>query len=178
MLKLRDIMTPDLPVVAADTTRRSALELFAHHGLTGALVLDGGTVVGVVSAADVLTPVAIPAVAGAGGGRASAYFTEQWSKMKPEVDSRLEEWTSHSPDRLAERTVGEIMTRAICALPPDTAVTVAASYMQRVNVRRLLVLSGRTIEGIVTKRDITRAVAGGRRTIRRFVHARGGDSAA
>ena len=55
MLRLRDIMTRDVVVVFSDAPLRSALELFAKHHITGAPVVDGDAVVGVVSAADLLT---------------------------------------------------------------------------------------------------------------------------
>jgi CBS domain-containing protein len=201
MIKLRDIMTRDVVAVSSDTPLRSALELFAKHHITGAPVVDGGAVVGVVSAADLLTfaatlTTAEPAPAAeaqatkpwdeatepeeaeltdvdVGNEPAGAYFTELWSEMEPDVEAQFEEGEAATRDLLAGHTVDEIMTREVCALSPNTAVTAAADYMQRANIHRLLVLSGATLEGIVTTMDITRAVAEHKLTTRSYVFTDG-----
>jgi CBS domain-containing protein len=201
MLKLRDIMTRDVVVVSSDTPLRGAMELFAKHHITGAPVVDGDAVVGVVSATDLLTfaatltaPGPAPAAESqatkpwdeaaqpeeaeltgfdAGNEPAAAYFTELWSEIEPDVASQLEEGEVGIRDLLGGHTVDEVMTREVCALSPSTAVTAAADYMQRADVHRLLVLSGATLEGIVTTMDITRAVAEDKLTSRRYVFTDG-----
>lgn len=54
MLRLRDIMTTDVVTLTSDTTLREAMELFAHHHVSGAPVVAGGRIVGVVSATDLM----------------------------------------------------------------------------------------------------------------------------
>ena len=50
MLALRDIMTADVVTVSPQTTLREAMELLAQRHLSGAPVVSGGELVGVVSA--------------------------------------------------------------------------------------------------------------------------------
>ena len=54
MLRVSDIMTRDVLVATPDMTLREAAELFAAHHISGAPVVSGTHVVGVVSAADIL----------------------------------------------------------------------------------------------------------------------------
>jgi CBS-domain-containing membrane protein len=54
MLRVRDIMTTDVVTVTPHTTLRDAIELFAKRHVSGAPVIDGEKVVGVVSTSDVL----------------------------------------------------------------------------------------------------------------------------
>ena len=54
MLKLRDIMTRDVVSAAPDLTIREAMELLSERHVSGAPVVDGGKVVGVFSASDLL----------------------------------------------------------------------------------------------------------------------------
>lgn len=197
MLKLQDIMTRDVTVVASDMTLRRALELFAQRHITGAPVLEGKKVVGVVSATDLLTFVAtlgeeseesestaqhteawdelseedageLPEI-DEDDEDAGSYFTELWSAPGPDAESRLREGATGGHDVLEEHTVEEAMTRDVCKLSPDDSVTAAADYMRRANVHRILVLKGRELRGIVTTMDITRAVADHKLSARTYV---------
>lgn len=201
MLKLRDIMTRDVVVVPEDMTLRRALELFAQRHITGAPVVNGKTVVGVVSTMDLLAFVASAPETDEetedAGRRAegwdeltpeetanlpelaeedlptATYFTELWSAPGPRAEAQLREGVSAAHDVLEEHTVDEVMTRDVVALPPDTAVPAAADYMRRAHVHRILVLCKRELEGIVTTMDITRAVAEHKLTVRTYLFPRG-----
>jgi CBS domain-containing protein len=197
MLKLQDIMTRDVTVVASDMTLRRALELFAQRHITGAPVVEGKKVVGVVSATDLLSFVATMSEEtedsesaaqrtetwdelseeDASGlpeldeedEAAGSYFTELWSAPGPDAESQLREGPLGAHDVLEEHTVEEAMTREVCKLSPDDSVTAAADYMRRANVHRILVLKGRELLGIVTTMDITRAVADHKLSARTYV---------
>jgi hypothetical protein len=54
MLKLSDIMTRSLIALHPDQTIRDAMEQLAAHHVSGAPVVSGGKVVGVISATDLL----------------------------------------------------------------------------------------------------------------------------
>jgi CBS domain-containing protein len=196
MLKLRDIMTRDVFTVSSDMTLRRALELFAQRHITGAPVLEGAKVVGVVSASDLLTFVADTGEEAEGEHAApradtwderteaedrgladieeddeagGTYFTELWSAPGPDAESQLEEGPSGVHDVLEAHTVEEAMTREVCHLNPEATVTAAADYMRRAGVHRILVLKAGELEGIVTTMDITRAVADHKLSARTYV---------
>ena len=58
-------------------------------------------------------------------------------------------------------TVGEIMSRNLLTVEAATALTEAARQMEARGVGAVLVLTGDRISGILTERDILRAVASG-----------------
>ena len=181
MIRLRDIMTHHVLTVNPETTIREAMELLFTNHLSGAPVMAGGAVVGVVSANDLLG-FASAEPGRPGGGESDeddalrpwdgendadgAYFAEPWGADGGEA--------AGDRDVLDEHTVAEVMTRSVCQLPGSVAVPEAAEYMRLAGIHRVLVIDDGTLVGIVTTTDITRAVAEHRLTARTYVfgHAR------
>jgi CBS domain-containing protein len=58
-------------------------------------------------------------------------------------------------------TVGEVMTRNLLTVEPTTTLAAAAERMSDRGVGAALVLSGESVSGILTERDVLRAVATG-----------------
>ena len=54
MLRLRDIMATDVVAISSEATVREAMELLSRHHVSGAPVVNGSTLVGVVSATDLM----------------------------------------------------------------------------------------------------------------------------
>jgi CBS domain-containing protein len=59
-------------------------------------------------------------------------------------------------------TVGEVMSTTLLTVEPSMELVEAARQMQGRNVGAVLVLSGERVAGILTERDVLRAVAAGR----------------
>jgi CBS domain-containing protein len=58
-------------------------------------------------------------------------------------------------------TVGEVMSRNLLTVDPTTGLSDAARQMSDRGVGAALVLSGESVSGILTERDVLRAVATG-----------------
>ena len=58
-------------------------------------------------------------------------------------------------------TVGDVMSRNLLTVEPETTLVDAASAMTARQVGAVLVVSGGRLTGIVTERDVLRAVASG-----------------
>ena len=178
MLQIRNAMTRDVLTVTPETTLREAAELFVSRHVSGAPVLDGQRVVGVVSATDVLEFVAsnppVPrqkADRGEVGEWAElpgsepsdaapgAYFADMWEDAEAETTQRFADSDGPEWDVFAEHTVQDVMTRAVCALPSTQSIPAAAEYMKTAGVHRLLVIDEGKLVGIITSTDIARAVA-------------------
>jgi CBS domain-containing protein len=177
MLKVRDLMTTELMTVSPELSLRPAVELFSERHVSGAPVVAGGRVVGVLSTSDVLAfeaatpgvPVERPALeleeweAPAewveGEEPPAAFFMEQWSDAGADVLERFAQVGGPEWDVLAEHTVSEAMTSSVCSIAPYADVYAAADYMVRLGVHRLLVMDGDRLVGIITSTDIVRAVA-------------------
>jgi CBS domain-containing protein len=196
MLRLRDIMTTDIVTLDPNLTIREAMDTFASRRISGAPVVEGGAVIGVVSATDLLQFAAslpgVPTERNPGtdvledpsGDDIDAYrlpnesrddpsalfFTDLWDDAGATVVERMAVPTTAEWNFLEEHTVSEAMTRTpVHALTPESFVTTAADYMRRERIHRVLVMKGRNLVGLVTTSDITTAVADGKLTAHTYV---------
>ena len=196
MLRLRDIMTTDLITLDPNITIREAMDVLVSKRITGAPVVAGDEVIGVISGTDLLQFAAsLPGIpterelasdlyddVDSGNSEimvdpdddpSGVYFTELWDDVGGTVVERMSVPTSLEWNALEEHTVSEAMTRApVHALPPDTLVTAAADYLRRTRIHRVLVMTGRQLLGVVTTSDITDAVADGKLTAQTYVFER------
>lgn len=179
MTQVRAIMTTELVVVSPDVTLRDAVELLAREHLTGAPVLAGGKVVGVVSLGDIASLEAdlpgvpaqgseelawdgeVPAEPEEGAEADGAFFVDAWEDVGAPLTERFENVEGPEWDFLSEHTVSEAMTRKLWTIGPDEPIATAARRMSEAQVHRLLVLDQGRLAGIVTTSDVTRAVAKG-----------------
>lgn len=186
MLRIREIMTTEVLTVTPETSLQDVADLLATRHVSGVPVLAGGQVVGVISATDILAFAAstpgVPAARENGGDEPmtvdgwtegidvpGAYFCELWEDAGADVTERFEAVEGPEWNLLREHTTDEIMTRAVCSLPPETEVPAAAEYMYRSHVHRVLVIDHEQLTGIVSTMDIARAVAQRRLMVRTFV---------
>lgn len=197
MLKLRDIMTTDVVTVTPETSLRDAMELLARQHVSGAPVVSGASVVGVVTAADLMSFVAsnpgVPTERGEAPDwgditdvsveqeveeedtPAGRFFSELWDDAGADVAERIATLQGPEWNELEEHEVSEVMSRAIWCLSPDEPVDRAADLMRKESIHRVLVMEQDSLLGIVTTTDIARAVADHRLTARTYVFNRGGD---
>lgn len=184
MLKLRNIMTTDVVSVTPMTTLRDAMELLARRHVSGAPVLQGEKVVGVVSDSDLIGFAASqPGVptereepgdtewrdwsdlplpddrSDAENEPSGEFFTDLWDDAGAEVTERMANVAGPEWNVLEEHEVREVMTRRLWALKPDDAIEQAAELMSRAGIHRVLVVEDGALVGIVTATDIARAVA-------------------
>lgn len=194
MLKLRDIMTTDVVTVEPDTTLRDAADLLARRHVSGAPVLRGGRVVGVVTASDILAfaadepgvPTERPLDTAWGewdeesladdaereDEPPGAWFTELWADVGEDVTARMAEVRSAEWNTLDEHTVDEVMTRTLWVLGPDEEVERAVALMNARSVHRVIVMDGDRLAGVVSTMDVARSVADGRLGARSFAFNR------
>jgi CBS domain-containing protein len=180
ILVVRDIMTPEVLVLDPELTLRDAVELLSARHITGAPVVAGGRVLGVISANDVLAfeadtpgvPTERPEQPEQDGleppqeaeweqeaEAPGAYFSEMWADAGADVAERFAELKGAEWDVLEEHTVAEAMSSGVRSLRPDTSVADAAAYMLKERIHRAVVLDQDELVGIVTATDIMRAVA-------------------
>jgi CBS domain-containing protein len=198
MLRLRDIMTTELITVSPDLSLREAMDVLTTNHISGAPVVSQRAVVGVLSLADFAefaasspgVPTEQPDPADWDDWEAegalldeseppAAFFAELWEDAGADVVERMAQTGGPEWNVFSEHTVGEAMNRLVSALPPDTSIETAASYMRRTGIHRVLVMNGAELLGMVTTTDISNAVADHRMSPRVYVFgpradARGG----
>jgi len=176
-VRIHDIMTVDLITVPAEATLREVAELFSDEHISGAPVLESGKVVGVISATDLLEfdaeSRAVPTAAERGTSRATrgasrwteegdgavSYFADFWDDAGEDVSERFGEPDGPEWNVLEEHTAGELMTRQMCTLSPNTDLQEASAYMLRYAVHRVLVVDEGRVIGLLSTTDILKAVS-------------------
>ena len=181
MLRLANIMTKNVVTATPEMTLREAAELFAANHISGAPVVSGTKVVGVVSSADILAFAASQRGDDADAARepgigtwtgptaddevssevlpSASYFTQLWSDASDAVSDRLDNPDGAELDMLDEHTVDEIMSRPLVMLAPTDDVLRAATIMEEKSIHRVIVVEHGELVGIVSTLDIVRAVA-------------------
>lgn len=178
MIRARDLMSSEVVTVSPELTLREVVDLLATGHISGAPVVAGNRVLGVISASDVLAFEAVtPGVPTAGppeepeweleipeeweeGSEApAAFFTDMWVDAGADVSQRIQDLGAAEWDVLGEHTVSEAMTPSVCAVKPEAEVADVARYMLRRQIHRVLVMDDQKLVGIVAASDIVRAVA-------------------
>lgn len=198
MLKLREIMTTDVLTVSPETSVLDAMDLLARNHVSGAPVVSGGKLVGVVTATDLMAfasslsgvpterethddwgvwgEESVAEDVEAEAEPASAFFSELWDDAGADTAERMSSLAGPEWNVLAEHDVSEMMTRTpLATLSPDADVEVAADLMRRDAIHRVLVTEGDRLVGIVSALDIAKAAADHRLTRRTYVFNRDGD---
>lgn len=179
MVPLKQIMSTELVTVSPDLTLQELAQVFSAQGISGAPVVAGRELVGVISTTDLVefettnpgSPrqheerpewgeiESLPVLDGSEESEPGLYFTEMWDDAGADV---LERFRSDSPEwnRMAETTVGSAMTTSVVSLPPGAAVQEAARIMLVAGVHRMLVVDDAgDLVGLVSSSDIVRAVS-------------------
>ena len=141
MVKVREVMSRDVVTFSAETDLIDAIEVLAERHISGAPVLMGDRIVGVLTSSDILEFVASNPSTLADFG---------------EADTSANSWSA-----LAGHTVGEAMSGGpACTLAPDAPVQAAADLMRQANIHRVFVVDrNERLVGVVTSLDVTRALA-------------------
>jgi CBS domain-containing protein len=140
VVRVGDVMTQDVVSVGPDTPIKDVAALLVERGISGLPVCEnGGTVVGVLSEADLLVKQGGP----------------------PERGGGLFAWlidTADAPDlaKLRAHTAGEAMTAPAVTVETDEPVAEAARTMVSLGVNRLPVVEDGRLVGIVTRADLVR----------------------
>jgi len=179
MLTVREIMTTKVVTFDPETTIREAMETLSTNHLSGAPVLSGNRVVGLLSMSDILSfIVSAPEPEAADDAET---ISDAWEEPVPDdedlddvrsslSDDMLDEWVQNSDGMVDDtrpnekslfdqHTVEEAMTREVFSVEPSVSIKKAANLMNEHGIHRLLVMHGKKLEGIVSALDIARAVS-------------------
>jgi CBS domain-containing protein len=189
MLRLRDIMTRKVVTLEPQMTLREAMEILTARHLSGAPVVSGQKVVGVLSAGDLLSFAAAPAREEErqpepsladewdepaeweddDDSQSASFFTDMWDEHTEDTNDVIDSQGETSPDALSNHLVEEAMTKTLRWLSPDADVIGAADMMRKYGVHRVLVVSRGRLVGLVSAMDIAKAVADRKLTNRTYV---------
>lgn len=136
-MNVEKLMTSDVVTTRPETSLRDAATLLVQHRISGVPVVDDeGTVVGVLSEADLLVKAGGPA----SGGRLLGWLLE-----------------TDDGEKIRAHTVGEAMSAPPITIRPDRPVHEAARLMAAEGINRLPVVADGKLVGILTRADVVRA---------------------
>jgi CBS domain-containing protein len=176
-LTVADVMTRDVITVEPEQTLREVVDILADRGVSGAPVVAGARILGVISKSDLLEFLAAtPAVPAArsfsewgeiesapeeleGDEEASAYYRDLWDDAGADTVERFAETDAPEWDLLSEYTASSIMTRRLETIEPDASIAAAALRFLEQRVHRLLVVKNGNLEGVVSMTDLVRMLA-------------------
>ena len=141
-LKVGDIMQSNWPTLDPDQTVEDVIKLFAESNLSGAPVVEGDRLVGILTEGDLIFQDADIKAPG---------FLDILGGLIP-----LGNWDEYRQETLksAGVTVGEVMTTDVLTVGPDDSLSEAATIMAEERIKLLPVAEEGTLRGIVTRMDI------------------------
>ncbi|CAH2600910.1 CBS domain-containing protein [Rhodovastum atsumiense] len=143
-----DVMTREVISVAPDATLMQAAQLMLDHGIGALPVLKDGRLLGIVSEADLVRPDEI-----------AEDRARWWLDMLAEGDELSPEYLAAIHER--NRPVSKVMQTDVVTVTELTPLRDVAKLIARNNIRRVLVVEGDQLRGIVARRDLVKALAKG-----------------
>lgn len=153
-LVARDIMQEHVVTVTPETTLDYLADLLIADQIGGTPVLEGRTVVGVVSRSDFVRSLSLERTLAALA--AEADDREEFSPGEARQPASL---PSHHLAELEGRTVRDVMSPTPVTVPPDAPIHEVADLFVKNHLHRLLVVDGTTLIGVISALDIVGLVA-------------------
>ena len=145
-MNAKDIMTTPPITVAPDTSVREVVALLIEHRISGVPVVANERVIGVINESDLLHRHEI-------GTDGDEKETSWWARLINGDPLPAEYVKSHA------RRAEDILTPHALPITEETPVQQIASIFEARRIRRLPVLRGERLVGIVTRADLIRALA-------------------
>jgi CBS domain-containing protein len=141
-MKVADVMTRGVISVAPDDSVHKVADLMLRYDVSGFPVLDRGRLVGIITEGDFLRRVET----------GTARRRTRWIEFLAAPDKLAAEY-AHAHGR----KVGEVMTQDLITIGPDASLDEAVELMEKHRIKRLLVIEGGTIVGVLSRRNLVHA---------------------
>lgn len=150
-MRAKDIMTSKVITITPDTLIGEVARLLLKHRISAVPVVEGATLVGIVGEGDLLHRHEI--------GTECALRGEPWWLRLLGADRSPEEYVmSHA------RHARDIMTRDVVTVGPEAPLAEVADVLEKRRIKRVPVLQGARMVGIVSRSDLVQALAAAARS--------------
>jgi CBS domain-containing protein len=139
-----DIMTPDVITVGPETSLDQLVNLMLEQRISGVPVVEQDRVVGIVSEGDLLRR----------AETGTAKRRSHWLELLGGISAASAEYV-----RTHGRKVGEIMTPHVITVEADTPIAEIADILETRRIKRVPVVRGGKLVGIVSRANLLRALA-------------------
>jgi CBS domain-containing protein len=141
-----DVMTRDILSVRPDATIAEAIRTMLENRISGLPVIDeAGRLVGILTEGDLMRR----------GETGTERHRPRWLEILMGPGRLAGEYV-----RTHGRKIGEVMTRDLVSVAPDTPLEDVVELMERRRIKRVPVLDGDVPVGILSRADLLRALAG------------------
>jgi len=144
-MRVRDIMTRAVVSAAPETSVLDLATLMLDNRVSAIPVISGGSLVGIVSEADLLHRYEL-------GTQRDAAARPWWRRLFFDEDAPWDYVEAHA------MRVRDIMTTPVVSVEDDASVGDVAALFESRNIRRAPVLKAGTMVGIVSRADFVRAL--------------------
>jgi CBS-domain-containing membrane protein len=139
-----DLMSHSVVAIGPDAPLAQAIRLMIDHHVSGLPVIDAeGRAVGMLTEGDLLRRVETGTEGPAPGWFASFFFLGREAEQYVQTHGRR---------------VADVMTPEVICVEEDTPLAEVVALMQRKRIKRLPVLRGEKVVGIVSRADLVRVV--------------------
>ncbi len=146
-MTVQDVMTRNVHTVSTRSSLLGAIRIMRRHRVSGLPVLDGSSLlVGIVSEKDIIRDLNKAAGVASDRGILELLLAARRTDHPNLLDI--------CENRLLHAQVTEVMTREVVSVRPGDSVAEAIRVLRLHNVKRLPVVDGRRVLGIVTRGDL------------------------
>lgn len=149
-MNVGDLMTTDVVTTAPGTTLVELEALFTRNAISGAPVLDGDQLVGVVSQTDIIGVIADQPHAGSD----LPSFLLSPQPIAGPILAELAAERAAVAERMAARTVADVMTGIPVTVSADDDIAIAAEKMCNERIHRVLVTEDGRLVGLLSALDL------------------------
>jgi CBS domain-containing protein len=144
-MKASDVMTAGAITIGPDADVQTAAKIMLEKGVSALPVVDGaGFLIGVISEGDLI--------------RRSESGTEEKSSWWLRLMSSNEQLAARFVKEHGKR-VADVMTPEVVTATPDTPLADIAAMLERNRIKRVPIVSGRKVLGIVSRANLLQALA-------------------
>jgi len=152
-MKVKDVMNPNVVFCKPDDTIREAAKVLKVNNISGAPVLEGRKLVGIVSEADLLKLLVMPE-------KGNLWLPSPFEVIEVLIRELLSwEDTKKMLSDVGSTKVEEMMTKDVRTISSEASVEEASELMIRHRINRLPVMENNHVVGIVTRGDIIEGLA-------------------
>jgi len=152
-MKVKDVMNPNVVFCKPDDTVREAAKVLKVNNISGAPVLEGRKLVGIVSEADLLKLLVMPE-------KGNLWLPSPFEVIEVPIRELLSwEDTKKMLSDVGSTKVEEMMTKDVRTISSEASVEEASELMIRHRINRLPVMENNHVVGIVTRGDIIEGLA-------------------
>ena len=147
-MKVKDVMNPNVVFCKPDDTVREAARVLKENNVSGAPVLKGEELVGIISEADLLKLLILPE-------KGELWLPSPFEVIEVPIRELLGwEETKKMLSDVGSTKIEEIMIRDVYTISSEASIEEASEHMIRHRINRLPVTEDNRVVGIITRGDI------------------------